>query len=389
LPVREVAAINTHRRRSTLLDDRGEKLAELDDDEVVGTTATGTTTRFREVEVELGDATPHRFLGEVVSRLRRHGARPGSISKISRVLGDSARAPSDIPDVQKLPADATVADLATYTIVGPLRQLVTYDPVLRTSEDPEAVHKARVATRRLRSDLRTLRPLLSEDWSESLRDELKWLGVMLGRVRDADVLLGALESATRRLPADRQRNAGLFIGRLRDARARDRAALLDALNSDRYTKLLDRLILAVHQPGVLADVADKSARKFAHRLAAKPTKRLHREVRKLASEPDDPSLHEVRKRAKQARYAHELLAPLLDKRARKAARRYEAIQEVLGEHQDAVVALAWLNNAGRDTDDCDAAFTAGLLGGLFLAKRDVARAEWPKTWKRARNVRVH
>jgi CHAD domain-containing protein len=321
--------------------------------------------------------------------LRRHGGRPGSMSKISRVLGESARAPSDIPDAQDLPADATVADLATYSIVGPLRQLVTYDPLLRISQDPEAVHKARVATRRLRSDLRTLQPLLSEDWSESLRDELKWLGVMLGRVRDADVLLVALESATRRLPTDRQRIAGVFIGRLRDARARDRAALIDALNSDRYTQLLDRLILAVHQPGVLADVADKPARKCAHRLAAKPTKRLHRGVRELASEPDDSSLHEVRKRAKQARYAHELLAPLLGKRARKAARKYEAIQEVLGEHQDAVVALAWLTGASRDTDDCDAAFTAGLLGGLFLAKREVARAKWPKTWKRARNVGVH
>lgn len=388
-PVREVAAINTHRRRSMLLDDRGERLAELDDDEVVGTTVMGTTMRFREVEVEVGDAAPRRFLGEVVSRLRKRGARPCSVSKISRVLGDVARAPSDIPDAQELAADATVADLATYSIVGPLRRLMTCDPRLRSSEDPEPVHKARVATRRLRSDLRTLRPLLSADWCESLRAELKWLGVMLGRVRDADVLLGALESNAQRLPTDRQPDAGVFIGRLRDTRARDRIALLDALNSDRYTQLLDRLILAVHQPAVHVDVADKPARTFSHQLAAKAPKRMRRQVHKLGPEPDDGSLHDVRKRAKQARYAQELLGPLLGKRARKAARRYEEIQEVLGEHQDAVVALAWLADAGRDTDQPDETFAAGQLAGLFLADRDVARAAWPKTWKSARNVRVH
>jgi CHAD domain-containing protein len=387
-PVRQVAEINTHRRRSMLFDDRGEKLAELDDDDVVGTTVTGTTTRFREVEVELGDSAPGRVLREVVNRLRKEGARPCSVSKISRVLGDAVRAPSDIPDARELSVDSTVADLATYSMVEPLRRLVARDAQVRAGEDPEAVHKARVATRRLRSDLRTLRPLLSTDWCESLRDELKWLGLMLGRVRDADVFLSALQSASQRLSADRQQEAAIFIGRLRDGRARDQAALVDALNSDRYTKLLDRLVLAVHHPAVRADVADKRARTFSRHLLARAPKRLRRQVRKLGPDPDDPALHEARKRAKQARYACELLAPLLGKRARKAAHRYEAIQELLGEHQDAVVAVAWLTDAGRDIDQCDAAFVAGQLAGLFVAERDRARAAWPSTWRRARNIRV-
>ncbi len=320
--------------------------------------------------------------------MRKRGARPNPTSKISRVLGDAARAPADIPGAEELAKCATVVDLARYSILGPLRQIVLCDARVRESEDPEAIHKARVATRRLRSDLRTLRPLLARDWCASLRAELKWLGTMLGHVRDADVFLAALERTAERLPAEGRQDANLFVEHLRAARVRDRSALLDVLNSDRYRRLLEQLILAVHHPVVRAEVAEEPARSVAHRLVAKPRKRLRRQVRKLAPEPDDPSLHEVRKRAKQARYAYELMSPLLGKGAQRAARRYEAIQEVLGEHQDAVVAVAWLTDASRDTECGEEAFVAGQLAGLFLGDRDAARAAWPKTWKRARKVRA-
>src|SRR4029077_17095437 len=106
--------------------------------------------------------------------------------------GDAADAPPDVAEERRVKGDGTVADLVRAAILRSLRQLVAYDPAIRLSDDPESVHKARVATRRLRSDLRTFRPVLEREWSEPLRAELQWLGRALGKVRDADVLLDAL-----------------------------------------------------------------------------------------------------------------------------------------------------------------------------------------------------
>ncbi|HKA60780.1 MAG TPA: CHAD domain-containing protein, partial [Methylomirabilota bacterium] len=55
------------------------------------------------------------------------------------------------------------------------------------ARDPEAVHRMRVAVRRLRAILRASGSLSDDDLVEGLRRELKWLGIALGRVRDLDV----------------------------------------------------------------------------------------------------------------------------------------------------------------------------------------------------------
>ena len=86
--------------------------------------------------------------------------------------------------------------------------------MIRIGEDPEGVHQARVATRRLRSDLRTFGPVLDERWSEDLRAELRWLGAALGKVRDADVLTELLRSASTELPDEQGSGAEPLFRRL-------------------------------------------------------------------------------------------------------------------------------------------------------------------------------
>ena len=87
-------------------------------------------------------------------------------------------------------------------------RLLRHDPGVRLGIDIEDVHQARVATRRLRSDLRTFQPLLDEAWADALRDELRWLGAELGRVRDAEVLRDRLRAAATTLPAPDRRSGG-------------------------------------------------------------------------------------------------------------------------------------------------------------------------------------
>jgi CHAD domain-containing protein len=378
-PLVEIAKVDTRRRKMRLFDDAGELLAELDDDEVEGTSATTGRTRFREIEVELAERTADEFLDEVVRALRKAGARPsGARSKVARVLGDAATAAPDVPDAPPLDARATVEDLVRDAFVRSVQQLFTFDPGVRLGDDPEAVHKARVATRRLRSDLRTLRPVVDRAWSEPLRSELKWLGTVLGHVRDDDVLLAGLEREADQLPPELRDVATQVRARVGAARRRDRSALQDALDSDRYARLLDRLVDGAARPRFEEAVGRKRASKLVRTLVDKPRRRFRKYVRALGDDARDVDLHEARKRAKQARYAFEFVEPILGKRAAKSATRFEAVQELLGDHQDAVVAGKWLADTAQDVESRDESYAAGVLAGLFLVRRRTARAQWPQ-----------
>ena len=316
---------------------------------MTGTSPVAGRTRFREIEIELAEQTPDAFLDEVVRTFRKAGAEPTRAeSKIARVLGAAAAEPPDVPDGLSLGSKATVEALVRSAFVRCLQQLLAFDPVIRLSDDVEAVHKARVATRRLRSDLRTLRPVLDRDWSEPLRGELKWLGSVLGEVRDADVLLAALEREGAQLP-DEHRDAVAQLaapaanGTITGSR---RAAACARLQSLRATVGSTRRGCRVPS---LRDETDRDRRAagVVKRLAAKPRKRFRKHMRGVDGQPSDADLHEGRKRAKQVRYAYELVAPIAGKKATNAAARFEGVQEVLGDHQDAVVARAWLADAAR------------------------------------------
>jgi CHAD domain-containing protein len=169
-------------------------------------------------------------------------------------------------------------------------------------------------------------------------------------------------------------------------RARKREELLRAMRSPRYARLLDRLVDAARAPVVPDDVASRRARPVAYRLARKPWSRLRTAIAALGSAPDDPALHEVRRRAKQARYAAEALAAVDTRWPKRAAARAEAVQEVLGEYQDRVVARAWLEDTARER--WDLAFLAGELSAHFGFEQDDLRRRARTAWKAARKQRV-
>ena len=81
-------------------------------------------------------------------------------------------------------------------------RILSQDVLVRV-DDPDSVHTMRVATRRLRSALKTFRPLFVPEERRLLRAELRWLAAELGAARDADVirerLLGAIDAETQQL----------------------------------------------------------------------------------------------------------------------------------------------------------------------------------------------
>jgi CHAD domain-containing protein len=101
-------------------------------------------------------------------------------------------------------------------------------------------------------------------------------------------------------------------------------------------------------------------------------------VDRAQQDESDEALHATRIRAKRVRYAAEAVAPVFGKPARAFARAAATLQDVLGEHQDAVVASAWLREAAGPTAQ---AFAAGQLAAIEAEAARSARAAWPSAWK--------
>jgi CHAD domain-containing protein len=226
------------------------------------------------------------------------------------------------------------------------------DPEARRG-DIEGIHRLRTSTRRLRSELRTVRHLIDADWRQHLEGELKWLAGMLGSVRDLDILSQRLRDALPP-PATRVQRNGKppdpangdtlrpFFDALRERHADGSQALREALRGTRYQKLLADLELGIDRPP-LKDDAWEPCRSALPPLAVEAWKRLKKDARALRASDPDAAFHEVRKLAKRARYTAELIAPALGDSAQKASQRFirlaTQVQDTLGEHQDAIVAI--------------------------------------------------
>jgi CHAD domain-containing protein len=285
--------------------------------------------------------------------------------------------------VERLGPGASAGDGVRGAIAASVERLLRHDPGIRIGGDPEDVHQARVATRRLRSDLATFGPLLDPEWTGGLREELGWLGAELGLARDSEVQDERMRLRLEEVPpADRPAAARLVASLSHDA-GEIRARLLESLRSERYLALLERLVEAAREP-LLTEAAAEPAGQTLPGLARRPWKRLDREVRGLGAEPADERLHLVRIRAKRARYAAEAVAPVVGKPAIAFAAAAAKLQGVLGEHQDSVVAQERLRRAARGRQ----AFAAGLLLAAEHRAAEKARGEWRRAWRALRGRKL-
>ncbi|MCB7137629.1 CYTH and CHAD domain-containing protein [Cellulosimicrobium marinum] len=407
-PLVAVARVRTRRGVTVILDAADRVLVEVADDRVTGerlVAPRGRTGAWREVEVELAPdgldaADPAGLLDDVVDALVDSGARPGPAApKLSRALGDPDLGPRG--DAGPLPDHPTAGDVVVHHVREQVAELVRLDPAVRR-DVPDAVHKARVAARRLRSALATFRPLLDRERTEPVRDALRWWGQVLGEARDAEVARDRVRTVLDALPAE------LVVGPVRahvvdELDARYRAALRDAvgqMDGARYLTLLDTLDALAEAPP-LSPRADRPAADELPRHVRRAWRRTrHRAeaAQALAGDPGagdryDELLHDVRKAAKRARYAGEVVAPSLPGRtgrhAARFARRLEAVQDALGERHDAVGLGRALRTLGMQAHlSGENGFSHGLLVGVERQRADAALEGFAAAWERARRPRM-
>ncbi|MEU8529640.1 MULTISPECIES: CYTH and CHAD domain-containing protein [Streptomyces] len=386
----------------------------------------GATADWTEIEVELADGADQKVLDAVEKRLKRAGVRPSEApSKLARALEETAgkdragkaaakaarrsgeaQARDDVhdPDGKRVAKharragggaageadlDSGTAGAAVLAYVRRQRDaLVALDPAVRR-DLPDSVHQMRVACRRLRSALKTYRKVLDRTATDPVRDELKWLAGELGHARDQEVLVarlrGHLDDTPRPLLLGPLRNRLRIWDAARSGDARRRS--LAALDSPRHLALLDALDALLTDPPLrkragrpAADVLPKAVLKAHGRLSAAVDHALGLDP----GHDRDLALHEARKAAKRARYAAEVATPTLGKPAKKLASRVKAVQSLLGEHQDSVVAREALRALAVQAHGAgENAFTWGLLYGREEAAAARTERELPEAWAAA------
>ena len=266
-----LARLHTSRAPVQIRDTDGRALVEIVDDSVAVLEGALDPGQFREVEVEATVDTPRSraVLQSAVSALVSAGCRAEKpLPKLVRALGRRAQEPPSVVVAPVGPQSST-ADLIRHLTAASVRQILLHDAGVRLGADPEAVHQYRVATRRLRSDLRTFSGFLDEARTDELRGELSWLGSVVGPVRDLDVLGARFAAQVRGLPDLDQAAASGLLTQVAASRLDARQGLLEALRSERYDRVLRTLVAFASAPPVVPGTdrtAVRSATSVASRL---------------------------------------------------------------------------------------------------------------------------
>ena len=366
-PLVAVATLRTERSGVVVTDD-GVDVAEVVDDRVDVLADGDVVDRFEEIEVELIDGDQ-----ESLERLERllldAGARRSDgLPKVFRALG--GRPHSGVRVKAKGCRRVLARGLAEQ-----YDELLAHDPGTRLGADPEELHDHRSAVRRLRAQLRAGRPLLDRTWADDLRGVLKPVGRALATARDLDVLIAQIEDDRTLLARSEKAGAGDVREALQARRARAQADLLADISEPWYISTLNRVEVAVADPRFAGSGSLRRGVRREHRRARKI-------VRRLPEHPTDDQLHALRRAVRNGRYAAELAAAGGVKKARRYAKRAKALQDVLGAHQDAVVAAATLAEIDRELSRPAAHRACTALVEIQSQRRAAMRDRVAPGWKR-------
>ena len=270
-------------------------------------------------------------------------------------------------------------------VTAHVERLLAAAPAVRDGDD-DAVHDARVATRRLRAALSVFGPVLDRAVTAPVRAELAELGHVLGAARDAYVEGHAL----RRMLA--HEDPSLVVGpverRIDEDRTAARQLAQDRVDAWLASARFDDLVATLVKDLPRGPRASRKATKVLPRRARRAWDRLDRALDVTAQAPTqddrDEALHEVRKAARRARYASEVAAAAVPGPARRSAKRAHRVQEVLGTQHDAVTRPETLRRLAHQADlDGESTFTYGRLHALEQRAGEAAREAAARPLRRA------
>ncbi|RFC39228.1 MAG: adenylate cyclase [Candidatus Nitrotoga sp. LAW] len=245
--------------------------------------------------------------------------------------------------------------------------------VAELGQDPEYLHQARVAMRKLLAALGLFGVVLPEAFV-SVIQELRWIMGYLGPARDWDVFVTqTLPQIAEQLPDNRAlARLQADAAELRDTR---RQAALEAVRSQHYTRLVLTLGLQLARQAEL-QTESVALNKFATQILTRQHKRIRRKGRRHAA-LNTAELHALRIAAKKLRYAAEFFAGIYPhKRARLYLVALAALQDVLGTLNDAAVTQRLLSELPVPRGQA-----AGIVSGWTACSSRARLQELHQAWR--------
>ena len=343
------------------------------------------TVPLCELELELleGDS-PDALFDLAITLASDLHLHPEIVSKAERGYALADRSPREPVKALASPLVAELSPVDAFRAIALscLAQLQRNESGAIAGENPEFVHQARVAIRRLRSAINLFAPVLSRDFISVYSPRWRELASQLGSARDWDVFLtetlAPLEEA---FPGDA--DLAELRARSEATQRKAQASATIALTQPEYSQLLlafSAALFRVEAPTIAArDTRDKKSVSALHRFAARRLQKRARMIETLVSEHGKMNAerrHELRIAFKKLRYALEFFAPIL---RRKRLVSYQAslssIQELLGTLNDQVTASRLIKEVHpkNDPDPLTRGWIAGRSQLLITALSDELR----------------
>jgi CHAD domain-containing protein len=278
-------------------------------------------------------------LGELLTAA--DGVTEAITGPLEQALAAAGRHPGDYTgkiSVRLEPQQPAAAAVAT-VLTSLLDTLEANVPGTIRDIDTEFLHDLRVAVRRTRSGLKLAGHVLPAGLAARFRPDFKWLGDLTTPTRDLDVYLLGFGGMAAGLVAASCADLEPFRAHLARKRAAEQRQLARGLRNPKFSRLSRDW-----REALAAVAASRRARPTARTLADQRIRKTHRRVLAdgtaitPASAPE--ALHDLRKRAKELRYALEIFGSLYDPGAHwQAVRELKALQDCLGAFQDTQVQM--------------------------------------------------
>ncbi|HEX6663746.1 MAG TPA: CHAD domain-containing protein [Gaiellaceae bacterium] len=349
--------------------------------------------RLRRVEVEAPETAVEAVAPLVESLRRACGLQPAALSKYESALAASGRGraePEELGRATIEPTDA-IGQVALANLRRQFGALLAHEPGTRLGEDIEELHDMRVASRRLRAAVALFEDVLPAE-AARLRPELAWLGRTIGAVRDLDVQLAQLEEWLEEVPEPDREPLARLRALLTEERARARATMLEALDSKRYERLIRRFGAMLRSR---SGARTPPARGAAPELVERRQAAVRKAIKRIDPDADATEYHRLRIACKRFRYALEFLSDIYPDETKRLVKQAVALQDLLGDYQDAHVAIARLRDlatAGHAKLEPATVFAMGEVAQRYRSAMEEIRGRVTDTcsplvgkrWKRFR-----
>ena len=264
-----------------------------------------------------------------------------------------AAAQIELADNPGIDPDDTMAEAARKTLCFHLQRMLYHESGTRLGTDIEELHDMRVATRRMRAALRVFRDRLNMKEMAPFAKGLRRTGRALGAVRDLDVFREKVQTYLDTLPAERKAELDPLLSAWQAQRERARQEMIAYLDSARYVRFKEQFSSFLQTPGAgalptLTADGDLIPHRVRHVVPVIVQARLAsvRAHGEWVIAPDAPleRFHCLRIASKELRYALEFFQEVLGPESKALVAMMKALQDHLGNLQDAVVACNLLRD---------------------------------------------